>query len=270
MMPRLTDSHCHLDFQDSPEELTDLIERAREQGVHRMVSIGTDLESSERAVRLAEHFDGVHAVVGWHPCDALAAPADITEALVRLAEHPKVVALGETGLDFCRMERGEDGRLLSKHDEEIARQRDLFSQHLEVARRTGLHLVIHQRGALEETLQYMESRDPSILAVFHCFVDGTAVLNRILDLGCLVSFTGILTFKNAREVRESLKAVPPGSFMLETDSPYLAPEPFRGKKCEPSLLKWTAERAALERGQTLEELVQQADACAARIFRNWS
>lgn len=270
MMPSLTDSHCHLDFKDSPEELTELIERAHAQGVQRMVSIGTDLESSERAVRLAEHFEGVYAVVGWHPCDALAAPADITESLVRLAGHPKVVALGETGLDFCRMERDAEGSLLAKHDEEIARQKDLFAQHLEVAKRTGLHLVIHQRGAMEETLGYMETRDPSIRAVFHCFVDGPDALHRVLDLGCLVSFTGILTFKNAREVRESLKAVPAGSFMLETDSPYLAPEPFRGKKCEPALLKWTAERAAQERGVTLEELVQQADACASRIFRNWA
>lgn len=264
-LPPFYDTHAHLDFPDFQNDLPDLIARAREQGVEKIITIGTDLESSRRSLRIAESYPDVYAVVGWHPNHASEAPEDIRDELEQLARHPKVVGIGETGIDRYRLPEVVDADPAEVHGRLLAKQARLFEQQLEVASRLGLNCVIHQRAALEDTLQILTPWLGRTQGVFHCFVDGAAAARRVLDLGCWVSFTGILTFKSAVDVRASLEAAPVGRFMLETDCPFLAPTPYRGKRCEPSYVPHTAAVMATTKGLELEA-VSEATCRAAKIF----
>lgn len=259
------DTHAHLDYPDFAADFALVLERAAAAGITRILTVGTDLDSSRRAVALAEAHPAIYAVVGWHPGDALRAPADIRPWLRELGAHPKVVALGETGLDYYRLpsQRGGTAADDAAHRE---RQADLFLQHLEVAAELGLNCVIHQRAALEDTLRLLSPFARRVRGQFHCFADGPEALQRILALGSLVSFTGMLTFKNGAGVREALAATPRDCFMLETDCPYLAPEPYRGRRCEPAHVRETAAIAARVTGLTLAELGEQTCATAHRFF----
>jgi TatD DNase family protein len=263
----LYDTHAHLDFPDFAADLEFVLERAGQAGIRRVVSIGTDLESSTAALRLADRFPAVCAVAGWHPGHATEAPEDIRPALRRLAEHPKVVALGETGLDYHRLPGAQSDGTAGDDVRVKARQARLFEQHLEVAAERGLNCVIHQRDALADTLAQFEPWAGRVRGVFHCFVDDVAAMQRIVALGSLVSFTGILTFKNAASVRETLAATPLDRFMLETDCPYLAPAPFRGKRCEPAHVKEIAAVAAQVKQCTLAELSAATCRTAREFFR---
>jgi TatD DNase family protein len=261
------DTHAHLGYPDFVEELPQVIARAAAAGIGKIVTIGTDLESSRRAIQIAEHFPGVFAAVGWHPSDAMEAPEDFRPALRELAKHPRVVALGETGLDYYRLP-SKKGGVGVEADEPIKRkQAALFRQHLEVAAELGLNCVIHQRDSLEDTIAALEPFADRVRGVFHCFAGDAATMRRILALGSLVSFTGILTFKNGQNVRDGLAATPMGQFMLETDSPFLAPVPYRGKRCEPAYVKEISEAAAQVKGCSLEELSAATCATAERFFR---
>lgn len=257
------DTHAHLDYPDFSGDIGPVIERAAAAEIARIISIGTDLDSSRRAVALAERFPSVYAAVGWHPCHATAAPADLRPALLELARHPKVVALGETGLDYHHSPGDAPG---AEGDSWRQKQAELFRQHLEVAGQTGLPCVIHQRDALDDVLARFAPFAGGVRGVFHCFVDGPDALGRILALGSLVSFTGIVTFKNAAGVRETLTAAPPDGFMLETDCPYLAPVPYRGKRCEPAYVREIALEAARTRNCSLEELSRATCATAQAFF----
>lgn len=266
MAPIFYDTHAHLDYPELASELPAILQRAREAGIRRIISIGTNLESSQRAIALAEQHDEVFAVAGWHPSDADLAPDDIRPELRRLAAHPKVVALGETGLDYYRLpgksspERaGEDAIIKQK-------QADLFRQHLEVAVEAGLNCVVHQRESMEDTLRQLAPFADRVRTVFHCFVDGAPTMQRILEMNSIVSFTGIVTFKNADVVRGSLGLVPAGKFMLETDSPFLAPVPYRGKRCEPAYVADTARKVAEVKGCSLEELSRSTCETAHHFF----
>jgi len=256
------DTHAHLDHRAFAEDLPQVLERAAAAGITRILTVGTDAESSRRALALAETHPPVYAVVGWHPTEALEAPADLRPWLREVGRHPKVVALGETGLDFYRMPRG--GAAVAA--EYRARQADLFRQHLEVAAELGLNCVIHQRAAFEETLGVFAPFADRVRGQFHCFSEGPAVLGKVLALGSLVSFTGILTFKNAAYVRDTLAACPRDRFLLETDCPYLAPTPYRGQRCEPAYLRETAAVAAEVLGLSPEELSRITGATAHRFF----
>ncbi len=248
------DTHAHLDYPDFAAELSAVVQRAAEAGIERLISIGTDLESSRQAIALAERFPAVYAVVGWHPNDALTAPADIRPALRELAKHPKVVAIGETGLDYFRLPSANGGTV-AEDDVLKQKQAEIFQQQLEVAAETGLNAVIHTRGdCFEQTLAIMEPFTSKVRGVFHCFVNDTACMQRVLAMNSIISFTGILTFKNAQIIRDTLAATPMGSFMLETDSPFLAPVPYRGKRCEPAYVKEISEAAAKVKNCSLEEL----------------
>jgi TatD DNase family protein len=267
-MPAFYDTHAHLDYPDFAPDLDQVLARARESGIARIISIGTDLESSRRAVQLANRFPQVFAVVGWHPSDADEAPDDFRPALRELARHPKVVALGETGLDYYRLPSrkpelgpGDDARYKEK-------QQSLFRQHLEVAAELGLNCVIHQRESMEDTVTCLEPFASRVRGVFHCFAGDPASMQRVLNLGSLVSFTGILTFKNAQSIRDTLSATPLDKFMLETDCPYLAPVPYRGKRCEPAYVKNISEVAAQVKGCSLEELGAVTCATAEEFFRD--
>jgi TatD DNase family protein len=259
------DTHAHLDYPDFAQDLPQVIERAAVAGIDRIICIGTDLESSARALGLAERFSGVYAAVGWHPCHAPEAPEDLRPALRELARHPKVVAIGETGLDYYRSPGQEPGGSADDDARHRKRQAAIFAQQLEVAAECGLNCVVHQRDALEDVLSQMRPFTGKLRGVFHCFVNDPADLRRILATGSLVSFTGILTFKNAQNVRDTLAATPLDQFMLETDCPYLAPVPYRGKRCEPAYVTEIAAAAAQAKGCSLEEL-SRASCATARAF----
>lgn len=260
------DTHAHLDYPDFGTDLPQVLDRAAAAGITRVLSIGTDLASSRRAVELSERFACVFAVVGWHPTDALAAPEDLRPPLRELVRHPKVVGIGETGLDYYRLPSAashgtaEDDLRLKK------KQALIFTQQLEVAAEAGLNCMIHQRAALEDTLAILQPFASRVRGQFHCFADDATAMRRILALNSVVSFTGILTFKNGQNVRDTLAATPLGGFMLETDCPYLAPVPHRGKRAEPAHVKEIAEVAAQVKGCSLEELSRATCALAHQFF----
>ncbi len=256
------DTHAHLDFPDFAGDLDAVVARATDAGIAKIITIGTDLASSARAVELAGRFPNVFAAVGWHPGHASEAPTDIREPLLALAKHPKVAAIGETGLDYYRLSGDADADARAKQ-----KQASLFSQQLQVAAELGLGVVIHERAAFEDVLTQFAPHSARVRGVFHCFVGDTAAMRCVVELGSLVSFTGIVTFKNGQTVRDTLAAVPAGRFMLETDSPFLAPVPFRGKRCEPAYVREIAAAAAAARGCTLEELSADTCATATGFFR---
>jgi len=264
-MSEFFDTHAHLDYPDFAADFTDVLARARAVGISRVIAIGTDAESSRRVIELAEGHEMIFAVVGWHPNDAAAAPEDVRPLLRSLARHPKVVALGETGLDYYRLPgtRGEN----AAEDAPIKlRQAALFRQHLEVAAETGLNCVIHQRGdCFADTLAVLEPFADRVRGQFHCFAGTRAELERVLALNSLVSFTGIATFKNGQNVRDRIAATPADKLMLETDCPFLAPVPYRGKRCEPAFVREIAATVAEVKGCSLKAL-SQATCATARAF----
>jgi len=268
------DTHAHLDDEQFAADLPQVIERAKAAGIVRINCIATDLESSRKAIALAERFANVYAAVGWHPSYATEAPEDIRPALRELARHPKVVALGETGLDYYRLpSRKKDAspeerqKLLTEDQNYKAKQAELFRQHLEVAAETGLGVVVHERESMPDLITQVEPFTQQVRAVFHCFVGTVSAMRSVINLGSIVSFTGILTFKNGQNMRDTLAAAPMGKFMLETDSPYLAPVPHRGKRCEPAYVKEIAEMAAEVKGCSLEKLSVATCETARQFFR---
>jgi TatD DNase family protein len=260
------DTHAHLDYPDYADDLAQVIERAAAAGITRMIAIGTDLESSARVLKLAEQFAGVYAAVGWHPCHALEAPDDLRPALRELARHSKVVAIGETGLDYHGLPSPESQGTQTDADRYKQKQAAIFRQQMEMAAESGLNCIVHQRDALEDVLAQMLPFAGKVRGVFHCFVNDAVDLRRILAMGSLVSFTGIVTFKNAQLVRDTVAATPLDRLMLETDCPYLAPTPHRGKRCEPAYVKEIAEVVAGVKGCSLEELSLATCDTAVKFF----
>ena len=263
----LIDSHCHLaSHKFSPEEVPELLERAREAGVTRMVSLVTSLDDLQPNLRIAEA-PSVHICIGIHPCDVHHAPDDAVEQLAAFAADPRVCGIGETGLDYFHP--APDGWEEDKFRE---RQRVFLRRHFELAAAAKLNVVIHTRdkegcGSFEDALAIYGDYHTSVRAVFHCFIGPWENAKRVLDLGGLVSFGGVATFKTAHEVRDTAEQCPAGSFMLETDAPYLAPEPFRGKRNEPAYVAKTAARLAELRSEPLEALAAHTGETAAAFFR---
>jgi TatD DNase family protein len=264
LMTPFFDTHCHLDYPDFAGDFAEVLDRAAQAGISRMISIGTDLESSRKAIELADRHESIYAVVGVHPCNAAETVGDIRGPLLELARHPKVVGIGETGLDYYRLPAAGG-------DEEAAlkqKQARLFQQQLEVAAEAGLNCVIHQREAYQDVVNMIRPFTPQVRGVFHCFVDDAAAMREILAMQCLVSFTGIATFKNAATVKDTVAATPMGQFMLETDCPYLAPTPYRGKRCEPAYVKEIAAVIAGIKQCSLEVLSETTCRAACEFFRN--
>lgn len=266
MPPIFYDTHAHLNYPDFADELPEILTRARIAGITRIVAIATDLESSRRCIELAARHDEVFAAVGWHPSDAETAPEDFEPALLELASHPKVVAIGETGLDHYRLPSKKPGVPASADEPYKQKQEKLFRQHLKVAAKLGLNVVVHQRSCLEPTLAEFEPYASRVRGVFHCFADDPAAMRRIIGMGSLVSFTGIVTFKNGQNIRDTVAETPIDKLMLETDSPFLAPMPHRGKRCEPAYVKEIAETVALVKKCPLEELSAVTCATADTFF----
>jgi TatD DNase family protein len=279
----LIDTHAHLDYPDFADDLDGVIARAREAGVTRIITIGTGVESSRRAVALAERFDNVYAVVGLHPTNVLDEPGDFLPALRELAAHPKVAAIGETGLDYHRLpseplttspaiaamqaEVPEDAQAAVMDGAYKAAQADAFRAQLDLAAELGLNVVIHQRSAWDDTIELLRPYTGRLRGVFHCFGNLPEQAAEIAAMGHLVSFTGIITFKNAALVREVAAAAPADGYMVETDCPYLAPVPHRGSRCEPAHTRLVAEKVAEVRGISLEELAAVTTRTAEAFFR---
>ena len=261
------DTHAHLTYPELSTELPELLRRAHAAGIDRIITIGTDRESSERCIKLAEQHEELYAAIGWHPSDAMEAPSDIRPFLREWGAHPKVVALGETGLDYYRLPGKAAGGNTPEDLTIKQRQAELFRQHLEVAAELKLNCVIHTRDSLEDTLTALEPFSQRVRGVFHCFANDEAAMRRIVAMNSLVSFTGILTFKNGQNIRDTLQATPLDKFMIETDSPYLAPVPYRGKRCEPAYALETAKAAAQVKICTLEELSRATCQTAREFFR---
>jgi TatD DNase family protein len=265
-LPLFFDTHAHLDFPEFAPDLDAVLARAAAAGITRIISIGTDLESSRRAVELSGRHPEIFACVGWHPGRAEAAPEDIRPALRELAAQPKVVAIGETGLDYHHLPGAAPGAVPEADSLCKAVQARLFRQQLEVAAEFGLNCVIHQRDAFADTMSVMRESAKSVRGVFHCFVGTVGEMREVLAIGSLVSFTGILTFKNGANVRETLKETPLDRFMLETDCPYLAPVPYRGKRCEPAYVREIAAAVAGVKEESLERLSEATRATARDFF----
>lgn len=268
LMESFYETHAHLDFPDFENDLEAVVRRAHEAGIVKIITIATDLKSSRRAIELSERFPQVYAVVGWHPSHASEAPVDIRPELREMARHPRVVALGETGLDYYRLPGKREGGRPEDDEPYIRKQMQIYQQHLEVARETGLNCVIHQRTAFEDTVRMLEPFAPAVRGVFHCYVDDAERQRRIQSLGSLVSFTGIVTFRNAQDVRDTVATTPLDQLMLETDCPYLAPDPYRGKRGEPAYVKEISRIVAETKKCTLAELSQATCKTAHGFFRH--
>ena len=283
----LVETHAHLDYPDFAKDFDDVLRRATEAGVTRIITIGTSVESSRRAVDLAEKHSNIFAVIGVHPTYAEEAEEDVITPLRKLANSPRVVAIGETGLDyhylpsvsaakekkvqvFARALQGETEEEIEASIQDGAyksRQASLFQQQLDLALELGLNLVIHQRDAWDDTLEIMRPYSGKLRGVFHCFGGTLEQADEVIDLGHFVSFTGIVTFKNGASVREVAARIPLHQFMVETDCPYLAPVPFRGKRCEPAHTRLVAESIAAARGVSLEEIAHATTTTAEQFFR---
>ena len=265
--PTFYETHAHLTFPDFAEELDAVVERAADAGVRSIVTIGTDQASSEAAVAIAERFPQVFAAIGWHPSDAEDAPADVTEALRALAARAQPVAIGEIGLDYYRLPSKTRNQTEDDDRRYKIKQAEVFEQQLELAAELGLNVVIHQRSSFDDTYAMMRRYADRLRGVFHCFVEDAGAQRRVQELGCLVSFTGIATFKSANTVRETIKATPLDQLMLETDCPFLAPVPFRGKRAEPAHVPHIAQLVAELKGVSLEALSAATCATAEGFFK---
>lgn len=235
-MNMLVDSHCHLDFPELAAKLDDVLALMRENAVSHALCVSVTLEDFPKVRALAERYPQLYASVGVHP-DYEGLPAVIPEALAALASHPRIVAIGETGLDYYRLQG------------DLEWQRERFRAHIRAARLCAKPLIIHTRSAAEDTLRIMrEEGADQVGGVMHCFTESWEVAAAALDLGFYISFSGIVTFKNAVTLKEVAKKVPLERMLVETDSPYLAPVPYRGKTNEPGLVKYVAEELARLKG----------------------
>jgi TatD DNase family protein len=260
----LIDTHAHLDYPDFAADFPAVLVRARQAGVDRIISIGTSVESSVRAVALAQDDPMIYAAVGVHPTHAGEASAAAVAGLrAVVAGSWRVAAIGETGLDYHRLPEGGESVVREYKETQMA----LFRQQLDLAADLQLNAIIHQRDAWEDTLNILDAYRGQVRGVFHCFGGTLEEAVEVIAMGHLVSFTGIVTFKNGADIRETAAGIPAGSFMVETDCPYLAPVPFRGQRSEPAHTRETAAAVAAARGVSLEQIAAETTATAEKFFR---
>jgi TatD DNase family protein len=251
----LVDSHCHLNFPELAARVDDALALMRENKVSHALCVSVTLEEFPQVRALAERYPHIYASVGVHP-DYPDVPLVKEEELLRLADHPKIIAIGETGLDYYRIK------------EDCEWQRERFRTHVRAARHCGKPLIIHTRSAADDTLRIMrEEKAGEAGGVMHCFTESWDVAKGAMDLGFYISFSGIVTFKNATTLREVAKQVPFERMLIETDSPYLAPVPFRGKTNEPGLVRYVAEEIARLRGVSVEQVAEATTGNFFKLFK---
>ncbi|MEN9479508.1 MAG: hypothetical protein RLZZ298_903 [Pseudomonadota bacterium] len=252
----LVDSHCHIDFPDLAQRLPEIFERMQNNGVGCAVCIGVNLEDFPRVLALAESYPQLYATVGVHPEYTDAEEPDL-ERLLNLANHPKVIAIGETGLDY------------SWQKDRPEWQRERFRTHIRAAIACNKPLVIHTRESADDTLRLLEEEGAQAVGgVMHCFTENWEIAQRALDLGFYISFSGIVTFKNALVIKEVAQKTPLDRILVETDSPYLAPVPYRGKQNQPAYVLHVAEEIARLRGETLETVSTATTENFFRLFKH--
>ncbi len=262
-----TDSHCHLaSHRFTADEIPAVIARAKEAEVSRLITLATCLEDVAQNLALAD-YPQIHTCIGIHPCEVHHAPDDAVSCLAEFTGDPRVCALGETGLDYYHpAPAGWETEAFR------SRQREFLQAHFQLAKLSGLNLVIHTRdhegsASFEDAMMIYHEYHRTVRAVFHCFIGPFENAERVITLGGLVSFGGVATFKSAKQVHETVARCPSGTFMLETDAPYLAPEPHRGKRNEPAFTRITATRIAALRGETLESLASATEQAVQAFFR---
>ena len=252
----LVDSHCHLNYPGLIDRQDEVLDAARDRGVGAFLNISTRQGEWSDIIATAEAYDDVWASVGVHPHEADSHPDLGAAALIDASEHPRVIGIGECGLDY----------FYDKSDR--VAQRERFLAHIEAARRTGLPLIVHTRDAEEDTAEILTQavREGGISGVLHCFTSSAELARQALDIGFYISLSGIVTFKNARDLQETAKQIPSDRLLVETDAPFLAPVPNRGKTCEPAFVADTAAFVAELRGEPREQLAEATTANFYRLF----
>ena len=258
----LIDTHCHLHSSRFKKDLRDVVARAVDAGVTQMIAVGCDVETSRQAVAIAETHPEVFATVGVHPCYVMEVmQPDWLEQIQLLAQHPRVVALGEMGLDYYH--EPPEGTSWETYK---SRQAEFFTRQMDLAVSLRKNIVVHQRNSLADAVALVSEYTGRLSAQFHCFIDPWAQAQPLLEQGHVISFTGIATYPQAAEVLQCAVQATAGSFMLETDSPYLTPQAKRGQRCEPAFVRNTAEIIAAARGMTLELLAAETTQRARDFF----
>jgi TatD DNase family protein len=253
------DSHCHLDFPELSSRLPEILQKMTENQVSHVLCVAVDLPDFPRVLALAEQYPQFYASVGVHP-DYADTPEPDLASLVRLAQHPKVVAIGETGLDYFRLQG------------DLEWQRERFRAHIRASRTTGKPLIIHTRAASADTLRIMREEGAGTDAggvggVLHCFTESLEVAQAAIEMGFYISFSGIISFKNAKELHQVARQLPLERLLIETDAPYLAPAPHRGKMNEPGFVMHVAQSLASLKGLPLEQVAQQTSANFFTLFK---
>ena len=253
---RVIDSHCHLNYEGLAERQDEVLDNARKRGVSGFLNISTRQREWDDVIGVAERHNDVWASVGVHPHEADAHPDLGATALVEGTNHPRVIAIGECGLDYY----------YDKSDRQAQRER--FQAHIEAARETGLPLIVHTREAEDDTAEILSEavREGGVTGVLHCFTGSAELARKALDLGFFISLSGIVTFKNAADLQDTAKWLPADMMLVETDAPFLAPVPHRGQKCEPAFVADTANFVAELRGVELGTLGESTTANFFRLF----
>ena len=251
------DTHCHLNHEDLYKDLNSVIERAKSAGVTRFLVVGYDKESSLLAVKLATEYDFIYAAIGYHPTEIYGISETDFLDVMNLLKHPKVVALGEIGLDYYWI----------KDEKERELQKEYFIRQINIANENNLPISIHNRDAIEDCLKILKEHPLKMGGVMHCYSGSVESMNEFLKCGMYISLGGPVTFKNAKTPKEVAKAVPLDKLLVETDSPYLAPHPFRGTQNEPEKIKFIVEEIANLRGVSYKEIEDETYKNALRIFK---
>ncbi|MCJ1908456.1 TatD family hydrolase [Planococcus ruber] len=249
------DTHVHLNADQYDEDLQEVINRALENNVTKMIVIGFDRPTIERAMELTETYEFIYAVVGWHPVDAIDCTPEDLQWIEELAAHPKVVGIGETGLDYH----------WDKSPKDV--QQDIFRKQIQLAKKVKLPIIIHNREATEDVLRILkEEKAEEIGGVMHCFSGSVETARESIEMNFMISLGGPVTFKNAKKPKEVAELIPIEHLMIETDAPYLAPHPYRGKRNEPSYVPLVAEEIARLKGLTVEEVAEKTTKNAEHFF----
>ncbi|MCM3738168.1 TatD family hydrolase [Bacillus cytotoxicus] len=251
----LFDTHSHLNADQFKEDLQEVIARMKEVGVSYTVVVGFDEVTIKKAIELAETYDFIYAAVGWHPVDAIDMTEEHLKWLEELADHPKVVALGEMGLDYH----------WDKSPKEV--QKEVFRKQIRLARKVNLPIIIHNREATQDIVDILKEENASeVGGIMHCYSGGVEVAKQCVEMNFLISLGGPVTFKNAKKPKEVAMEIPMEQLLIETDCPYLTPHPFRGKRNEPSYVKLVAEEIANLKGLSYEEVAIKTTENAKKLF----
>lgn len=260
------DTHTHLGSRQFDTDLPAVLERARAVGVTRMVAPATDLENARKLLAIAEHEPDVRVAVGIHPCDADSVSGEAwVDELRELAKHPKVCAIGEIGLDYFHSP--PEGFTLENWK---THQAQVLTAQLELAAQLKLNVILHNRESWEDLTALVLPFSDRLRGVFHCYTGTIEQARPLLERGHLISFTGIVSFKNAGVIAETARVVPACGYMIETDAPYLAPVPHRGKRCEPAYVADTARAIAALRGESVEKVAADSASNGLGFFRGWN